>query len=689
MKDTAAIGNETSPWHEGELSIQRNAGVVERMDPIGRRVVRDHLLLQHRDFYPQLPFIAVGSVDPAGHAWATILPGKPGFLFSPDPLTLHVDAGRDGNDPADAGLEDGDAVGLLGIELNTRRRNRLNGLIRRTSAAGFDVIVEQSYGNCPQYIQLRELDDVEEPHVPPPDPIVGNGLTDRAREMIRRADTFFVATYVNRNGHRRQVDVSHRGGKSGFVRLGNDDILTIPDFAGNRFFNTLGNIIANPSCGMVFVDFDNGDLLHLSGTATVILESPEIAAFQGAERFLCFEPQRVVFRPRAFPLHWSSRPDGTSPNSTLTGTWEEAHRRLRAAELANAWRPLRINKIVEESSVVRSLFLEPTDGVGLISPRAGQHLPIRLIDPQTGSATVRTYTLSSGPSDEFYRISVKRQGLASNRLHELSVGDLIEARGPAGSFTIDSREPRPVVLLAAGIGITPMIAMLRHIIYEGQRTRITRPAWLFYAARSKQERAFDNELKTLQAVAGLSLRVVRTLTDPADAASCDFESNGRIDIDLLKSHLPFDDYDFLLCGPPAFMQSIYDGLRDLNVSDTRIHAEAFGPASLVRQREKQASVLSSRPPAKLPVDVKFTKSGKGAVWTPGKVTLLELAEQTGLSPPFSCRVGSCGSCRTRILQGAVAYAAAPSFGVSDDEALLCCALPADESTNSGGLHLEL
>jgi ferredoxin-NADP reductase/predicted pyridoxine 5'-phosphate oxidase superfamily flavin-nucleotide-binding protein len=573
--------------------------------------------------------------------------------------------------------------------LNTRRRNRLNGLIRRTSAAAFDVIVEQSYGNCPQHIQLRDLDEVDEPRVPPPDPVVGNGLTDRDREMVRRADTLFLATYVNRNGHRKQVDVSHRGGKSGFVRLGDDDILTIPDFAGNLFFNTLGNIIANPSCGMVFVDFDSGDLLHLSGTGTVILESPEIAAFQGAERLLRFEPQRVVFRARAFPLHWSSRPDGTSPNSTLTGMWEEAHQRLRAAELADTWRPLRINKIVEESSVVRSLFLEPTDGLGLIPSLAGQHLPIRLVDPRTGNATLRTYTLSSGPSDELYRISVKRQGLVSFRLHELSVGDLIEARGPAGSFSIGSREPRPVVLLAAGIGITPMIAMLRHITYEGQRTRITRPAWLFYAARSKQERAFDNELKTLQAVAGPALRVVRTLADPTDADSCDFESNDRIDINLLKSHLPFDDYDFFLCGPPAFMQSIYEGLTNLNVSDTRIHAEAFGPASLVRQREKQAPVPSSCRPARVPVDVKFTKSGKCTHWTPSDGTLLELAEQTGLSAPFSCRVGSCGSCRARILQGAVAYAAAPSFDVSNSEALLCCAIPADDLANSGGLHLEL
>jgi uncharacterized protein len=689
MNETATIGNETSPWHKGELLIQRSAGVVAKMDAIGRRVLRDHLLQQHRDFYPQLPFIAVGSVDPAGHAWATILPGKPGFLFSPDPLTLHVKASRDGNDPADAGLEDGDAVGLLGIELNTRRRNRLNGRIRRTSKAAFDVVVEQSYGNCPQYIQLRDLAEVEEPRAPPLDPIVGNGLTDRAREMIRRADTFFVATYVDRDGRRRQVDVSHRGGKSGFVRLGDDDILTIPDFAGNLFFNTLGNIIENPSCGMVFVDFDSGDLLHLSGTGTVILDSPEIAAFQGAERLLRFEPQRVVFRPRACPLHWSSRPDGASPNSTLTGTWEEAQQRLRATELANTWRPLRINKIVEESSVVRSLFLEPTDGVGLIPSLAGQHLPIRLIDPRTGNETVRTYTLSSGPSDEFYRISTKRQGVVSSRLHELSVGDLIEARAPAGSFLIVSREPRPAVLLAAGIGITPMIAMLRHIVYEGQRTRITRPTWLFYAARSKQERGFDNELETLRSVAGPALRVIRTLADPTDAASTDFESTGRIDIDLLKSNLPFDDYDFFLCGPVGFMQSIYDGLRRLNVPDTRIHAEAFGPASLVRQREKQTPVLPARRPATVPVDVRFTKSGKDARWTPGESTLLELAEQTGLNAPFSCRVGSCGSCRTRIRQGTVAYATAPSFEVSDKEALLCCARPADDPANNGGLQLEL
>ncbi len=123
--------------------------------------------------------------------------------------------------------------------------------------------------------------------------------------MIAVADTFFVASYVDRGSGQRQVDVSHRGGRPGFVRVGSDGVLTIPDFAGNQFFNTLGNLLVNPRAGLVFVDFATGDLLQLSGDAQVVLDDPQIAAFEGAERFWRFTPRRAVYRPGAVPLRWT------------------------------------------------------------------------------------------------------------------------------------------------------------------------------------------------------------------------------------------------------------------------------------------------------------------------------------------------------------------------------------------------
>ena len=314
-----------SPWHAGELAMQRSAGSAEKLAMRGHLLLRDHLIDQHRQFYPLLPFIVAGAVDARGDAWATILAGRPGFVQSPDPYRLSIAAARDSGDPADGGLNDGDAVGLLGIELHTRRRNRLNGLVRRTGAQAFDVLVQQSFGNCPQYIQLRDFAFVRDPATPSrAAPRELDRLDDRARAVIAGADTLFVASYVEDATRGRMVDVSHRGGRPGFVHVGTDGVLTIPDFFGNRFFNTLGNLIANPKAGLLFVDFETGDALQLTGDAEVILDSPEIAAVQGAERLWRFAPRRILYRPDALPLRWRFQPDGWSPQSLRTGTWDHA-----------------------------------------------------------------------------------------------------------------------------------------------------------------------------------------------------------------------------------------------------------------------------------------------------------------------------------------------------------------------------
>lgn len=318
----AADIKKVSAWHDGEIALQTKAGVADRMAELGQRVLRDHLIEQHRNFYPQLPFIVLGSVDADGNAWATLRANRLGFLLSPDIHTLRVELGRDPADPADAGMDDGKAIALLGIELHTRRRNRLNGTIRRHSDKVFDVAVDQSFGNCPKYIQLRDFEFTRDTAAPADRPTQSlAALDDRAKAVIADADTFFVASYVDREDGRRQVDVSHRGGRPGFVRVGHDGVLTIPDFAGNLFFNTLGNFVLNPKAGLVFADFDSGALLQLTGDAEVILESPEIASFDGAERLWRFTPRKIVRRPGALPLRWKFREDGWSPHLLTTGRW--------------------------------------------------------------------------------------------------------------------------------------------------------------------------------------------------------------------------------------------------------------------------------------------------------------------------------------------------------------------------------
>lgn len=658
-------------WHAGETLIQEQLGVRERMAALGPRVIRSFMPDQHRQFFAQLPFVVLGSVDAEGAAWATILEGQPGFLASPTPTTLDIAAHLSAEDPATPGLGDGAAVALLGIELHSRRRNRMNGILNAT-AQGLRVTVDQSFGNCPRYIQLRDPMFAHAPGATPLATVEHLACLDAdVRAVIAGADTFFVASYTDQQGQRR-VDVSHRGGKPGFVRVDAEGLLTIPDFNGNLFFNTLGNVVANGQAGLLFVDYEHGDLLHLSGTAEVLFDSPEIAAFEGAERLWTFRPRRIVRRRATLALRWKAQAGGASDSSQLTGSWLEVERRLEAGARARHWRPLRVTRIVQESTTIRSFHLEPVDGAALSPYQAGQFLPIRMIPREGQPSLVRTYTLTSLPADGRYRISVKREGTVSRLLHDqLREGDLIEARAPAGDFTLRPARTRPLVLLAAGIGITPLLAMLRQLVHEGQRT-----VTLFYGARTRAERAFDRELAELTTLAAGSVQVIRVLSDPADAiAEVDYDAAGRIDPALLGRYLPVGDYDFYLCGPAAFTQGLYDGLRGHGIEDGRIHAEAFGPAGLVRTLAA-ATQLARPVVSTAAVPVRFTASGRETQWIPATGSLLALAEALGLEPAFSCREGHCGSCRTRLLKGAVTYAKEPAAAVTAEQALLCCALPA-------------
>lgn len=319
-----------SPWHAGERALQARLGVAERMEQIGRRVIRDFMPDRHRTFYASLPFLVLGAVDEEGWPWATLLEGPPGFARSPDPRRLVVDRLPPVGDPTREGVAEGAAIGLLGIELPTRRRNRLNGRVRALHATGFTIEVQQAFGNCPQYIHRREAQSAPgsgERASPRAEPLAR--LDAEAKASIARADTAFVASFVDGlgDGAERSVDVSHRGGRPGFVRV-DGDRLTIPEFAGNLHFNTLGNLLVHPHAGLVFVDFEAGDLLHLSGRTTLLLDGPESAGFAGAERMWTLDVERAVRRRATLDLRM--RALDASPQSLATGTWAEADdRRLR------------------------------------------------------------------------------------------------------------------------------------------------------------------------------------------------------------------------------------------------------------------------------------------------------------------------------------------------------------------------
>jgi len=313
-------------FHEGERAAQSRVGaaVRERMAEIGPRVIRDFMPDQHREFFEQLPFIIAGTVDAAGQPWASVLAQPPGFIHSPDARHLTLRAQPLPGDPLQQTLVEGASIGLLGIEPHTRRRNRMNGTVRGVHPAGFAVELSQSFGNCPKYIQAREPVYVDRP-VPTAGPVVHESaqLNDDARRIIAQADTLFIATaYAGEGmqaGRAGGVDVSHRGGKRGFVRVDADGTLTVPDFVGNYFFNTLGNLVVNPRAGLLFIDFDNGDLLYVAVTADILWDGPEVDSFAGAQRLMRFKVQAMRLVESSLPLHWSE--SELSPVLEATGTW--------------------------------------------------------------------------------------------------------------------------------------------------------------------------------------------------------------------------------------------------------------------------------------------------------------------------------------------------------------------------------
>ena len=311
-----------SPYHPGEQAAQEMAGTRLQAERLGRHMIRAEMPDQHRIFFEQLPYLFIGSLDVQGRPWAAMLSGEPGFARSPDPATLTI---RARPVPAVAPVSPGAQVGLLGIELHTRRRNRLNGHVTGAGASGITIAVDQSFGNCPQYIQARDAEPIEaQTSTPAPRP-EGALLSDRAAALVAAADTFFIATASARpdaEDPRQGVDLSHRGGNPGFVLVANRDgrtVLVAPDFRGNNMFNTFGNLAVNPRAGLLFPDFATGALLALTGTAQVLWDDPAIAQFQGAKRLLSFAVDEGLLLESAMPFRWSV-PE-PAPQLVRTGRW--------------------------------------------------------------------------------------------------------------------------------------------------------------------------------------------------------------------------------------------------------------------------------------------------------------------------------------------------------------------------------
>jgi ferredoxin-NADP reductase/MOSC domain-containing protein YiiM len=353
-----------------------------------------------------------------------------------------------------------------------------------------------------------------------------------------------------------------------------------------------------------------------------------------------------------------------------------------------AWpgfRPLRVARVDREAVNVVSLSIEQTDGHPLPAALPGQFLVLRLRTAPNGPVLLRNYSMSGLPSAGAYRVSVKREtnGVVSSYLNDhVHAGDILEVSAPRGGFILRSGDT-PVVLLSAGIGATPVLAMLHSLSSAGSH----REVWWIYGARNRAEHPFAKESRgLLHTLVNSRSHVVYSKPDSADKPSVDYDSVGHVDAPLLDQLGVTRDADFYLCGPPSFLKQMIQGLKTRGTDSARIHLEVFGPEASITPGIAQ----SSRPPVHTPVGepgsgppVSFTRSGLTVPWNPRFASLLELAEACDVPVQWSCRTGVCHTCECALIGGTVHYAPDPLELPATGNVLICC------STPSGDIEVDL
>lgn len=355
------------------------------------------------------------------------------------------------------------------------------------------------------------------------------------------------------------------------------------------------------------------------------------------------------------------------------------------AGLRGAWQSVRkfvIDRIVEEAADIRSYYLRPYDGKPIPAFEPGQHLTFQLNVADQPKPVIRCYSLSEAPNASGqYRITIRRQsapadqadvpdGLASSFFHDvLQEGDTIDARAPSGRFCLDIQDTRPAVLVAGGIGVTPLISMLNAIVSEQPRRKV----WVFYGLHDRKHFAFEEHLAEIER----THRNVNTHIRFGRAAKSDTDRQGRITANLIEQELPNKNCAFYVCGPAAMMQDITQGLRDWGVLEGDIHFEPFGASTAKSGTERRTADITAES-GSTSLAITFKRSRKSARWTGASEVLLDLAEANGIKLPSGCRAGQCGSCAVPLIEGSVDYVVEPGLAVAEGHCLACVAVPMTE-----------
>jgi uncharacterized protein len=552
-----------SPFHEGELQLQRKFGVESNVAQFAPKFIRPYMPDQHREFYTAQPFLVVSARDSRGMMWATMLAneGNTDFITSPDPFSLSINATFLPGDALQEAFQDGDDLGILGIEFGSKRRNRVNGRVRRHFPHGsIEFQVGQSFGNCPQYIKPRQwwkkTAAVHQVGAAPMCIQRSTNLTMEQIEQIKNSDTLFVASGYRGEGDSPTFgnDVSHRGGPKGWIHVADSRTVVLPDFPGNDMYNTLGNIVMDSRFGVTVPLFPTGGMIQMSGRATIDYDEERTnQVYPGALRLVIFTIDEVV-----------TVADGSLPLSWGINQEEGNIRKLRV-----------VHKI-KQSVDVTSFHLHPVEGSdsALWAFKPGQYLPI-ILHTGDGKVLTRTYSLSDIPHKSEYRISVKREplGQASRFLHDqVQEGDIIDAEKPAGEFVLDETSDRDIVLVSAGVGVTPVLSMLHRSV----ESMTSRSVFWVHGAKNRDHHAFHGEVLALQqaALGRISSHVV--YSKPREEDSGLYDSVGRITSDLLAKIVPdIRSADFYMCGPAVFMADVASGLTHLGVEEKHINYETF------------------------------------------------------------------------------------------------------------------
>ena len=354
-----------------------------------------------------------------------------------------------------------------------------------------------------------------------------------------------------------------------------------------------------------------------------------------------------------------------------------------APEVAwNGFRKFTVARKVEECDETYSFYLAPHNGRPLPAFKPGQYLTFELQPPTAPKPLIRCYSLSDGAlSDDHYRVTIKRfmksdgaPGVISNYFADhVKEGDILNVKAPSGKFYLDVEVDRPVVLISGGIGITPMLAMARALTH----LKDPREIYFFFGCRNSMDHMFRDEVIELQKNnPNMRLHICYSRPLASDLEGEHYNHNSRVTIELMKEVLPSSNYEYYLCGPGPFMDSLVTGLYDWGVPKKDVKFEAFGPAT-VKSGPKDAAA-SSDAGSKSAIQVEFSRSGKTLAWEPEAGNLRGFANNHGINIDMSCGVGSCGSCVVAIKKGSVAYDLEPSFDVEEGSCLTCICRPAGD-----------